>query len=159
MAMTFHSVRKTLSYSVSNGNTDCVATFYLLKVKMCDCAAHEVSLELGRSRGLLCPYTVHFEGSYVRVIVATCNSSKSLAVIVTGAYNSSKIMFVPSENVVRTFLFDSGQCLLLVQLLMSFQRRVKQLAYPFAPGICLIDQVQQVELRGKKIYVTRLKIV
>lgn len=157
--MTFHSVRKTLSYSVSNGNTDCVATFYLLKVKMCDCAAHEVSLELGRSRGLLCPYTVHFEGSYVRVIVATCNSSKSLAVIVTGAYNSSKIMFVPSENVVRTFLFDSGQCLLLVQLLMSFQRRVKQLAYPFAPGICLIDQVQQVELRGKKIYVTRLKIV
>ena len=157
--MTFHSVRKTLSYSVSNGNTDCVATFYLLKVKMCDCAAHEVSLELGRSRGLLCPYTVHFEGSYVRVIVATCNSSKSLAVIVTGAYNSSKIMFVPSENVVRTFLFDSGQCLLLFQLLMSFQRRVKQLAYPFAPGICLIDQVQQVELRGKKIYVTRLKIV
>ena len=119
--MTFHSVRKTLSYSVSNGNTDCVATFYLLKVKMCDCAAHEVSLELGRSRGLLCPYTVHFEGSYVRVIVATCNSSKSLAVIVTGAYNSSKIMFVPSENVVRTFLFDSGQCLLLVQLLISFR--------------------------------------
>ena len=150
MAMTFHSVRKTLSYSVSNGNTDCVATFYLLKVKMCDCAAHEVSLELGRSRGLLCPYTVHFEGSYVRVIAATCNSSRSLAVNVTGACNSSKIMFVPSENVVRIFIFDSRQSLLLVQLLISFQRRVKQLAYPFAPGICLIDQVQQVELRGKK---------
>lgn len=135
---------------MSNGNTVCVATFYLLKVKMCDCAAHEVSLELGRSRGLLCPYTVHFEGSYVRVIAATCNSSRSLAVNVTGACNSSKmlIMFVPSENVVRIFIFDSGQSLLLVQLLISFQRRVKQFTYPFAPGICLIDQVQQVELRA-----------
>lgn len=132
---------------MSNGNTVCVATFYLLKVKMCDCAAHEVSLELGRSRGLLCPYTVHFEGSYVRVIAATCNSSRSLAVNVTGACNSSKIMFVPSENV-RIFIFDSGQSLLLVQLLISFQRRVKQFTYPFAPGICLIDRVQQVELRA-----------
>ena len=104
---------------MSNGNTVCVATFYLLKVKMCDCAAHEVSLELGRSRGLLCPYTVHFEGSYVRVIAATCNSSRSLAVNMTGACNSSKIMIVPSENVVRIFIFDSGQSLLLVQLLIS----------------------------------------
>lgn len=133
---------------MSNGNTVCVATFYLLKMKMCDCAAHEVSLELGRSRGLLCPYTVHFEGSYVRVIAATCNSSRSLAVNVTGACNSSKIMFVPSKKVVRIFIFDSGQSLLLVQLLISFQRRVKQFTYPFAPGICLIDQVQQVELRA-----------
>ena len=48
---------------MSNGNTDCVTTFFLLKVKMGDCAAHEVSLELGKSRGLLCPYTVRFEGS------------------------------------------------------------------------------------------------
>ena len=63
----------------------------------------------------------------------------------TGACNRGKIiMFVPSENVVRTFI----QCLLLVQLLISLQRSVKQFTYPFAPGICLIDQVQQVEFRG-----------
>ena len=57
-------------------------------------------------------------------------------------------MFLPSENVARILIFDSVQSLLLVQLLISFQRRVKQFAYPFAPGICLIDQVQQIELRG-----------
>ena len=66
----------------------------------------------------------------------------------TGACNRGKIiMFVPSENVVRTFI----QCLLLVQLLISMQRRVKQFTVSFAPGICLFDEVQQVELRGSNM--------
>ena len=88
MTVTFHTVSERDCVGpeyfglgrMSNGNTDWVATFYVLKVKMCHCATHEVSLEMGRSRGLLCPYTVHFEGSCVRVIAAMCNSSKSLAV-------------------------------------------------------------------------------
>ena len=66
MTVTFHIVSERDRVSpeyfglgrMSNGNTDC-----LLKVKMGDCAAHEVSLEFGKSRGLLCPYTVRFEGS------------------------------------------------------------------------------------------------
>lgn len=70
MTVTFHIVSERdrvspeyFGLGMSNGNTDCVTTFFLLKVKMGDCAAHEVSLELGKSRGLICPYTVRFEGS------------------------------------------------------------------------------------------------